>query len=301
MNKNENNILLEIGNNELEVLEFVIAGDYYGINVAKVRELIRYQVAHRIPHSQSCIEGIIRSRDNLFTVVNLAVFLNLPNSKNEEQDILMISDFNKISVAFHVHTVVGINRISWSMVEKPSSAIYGTNEGLVTGIAKLEDRIITLLDFEKIMYEINPYTSEEVNKSYEATDSYECKKRILIAEDSPMLKKMIINALQKAGYHHLIKTSDGREAWDYLQTVRDKPDSISCVITDIEMPQMDGHHLTKCIKEDHILSRIPVVIFSSLITEEMRIKGNLVGADAQLSKPEIDELVKTIHRIIHNE
>ncbi|QHQ61518.1 response regulator [Anaerocolumna sedimenticola] len=303
MNHRENKILLETGTNELEVLEFVIAGEYFGINVAKVRELIRYQTVHRIPHSQSSIEGIIRSRDELFTVVNLAKFLNYHDSDSPDQDILIITDFNKMSIAFHVHLVAGINRISWEMVEKPSSAIYGNSEGLVTGIAKLKDRIITLLDFEKIMYEIYPYSNIETG-NIEFKEEFEDNNdgmRILIAEDSPMLNRMIIDALHEAGYHNIIKTSDGKEAWNYLQSIKDKPDYITCVITDIEMPQMDGHHLTKRIKEDNILSAIPVVIFSSLISDEMRIKGEKVGANAQLSKPEIGQLVQTINQIIRKE
>lgn len=115
-----------------------------------------------------------------------------------------------------------------------------------------------------------------------------------------MLNKIIIDALHNAGYQNIIKTSNGQEAWDYLRAVKDKPDSVACVITDIEMPHMDGHHLTKRIKEDSVLSMIPVVIFSSLITDVMRLKGEKVGADAQLSKPEIGQLVQTINQIIRS-
>ncbi len=300
MKKRENDILLETGTNELEVLEFVIAGNHFGINVAKVRELIRYQSIQKIPHSKPGIEGIIRSRNILFAVVDLAEIMNYQASKDPINDIFIITDFNQMSLAFHVHQVLSICRISWKMVEKPSAAIYGNDDGLVTGIAKLENRIITLIDFEKIIYDIIPLSSEEINtggliKKVEQSNSL---KPILIAEDSPMLNKIIIDALHNSGYRNIIKTSNGQEAWDYLQAVKDEPGSVACVITDIEMPNMDGHHLTKRIKEDSILSKIPVVIFSSLITDAVRLKGEKVGADAQLSKPEIGQLVQTIDKIM---
>ncbi|WP_273484553.1 chemotaxis protein [Desulforamulus ruminis] len=284
----------------MQVLEFVIAGNHFGINVAKVRELVRYQEVQRIPHSQPSVEGIVWSRDEIFTVVDLAKFMDFPASEDPSRDILIITDFNQMSVAFHVHKVDSIRRISWETVEKPSPAIYGDREGIVTGIAKLSDRIIALIDFEKIMYEITPSSSvgAHADEAEENPGHSNSLKPILIAEDSPMLNKMITDVLHKAGYQNIIKTSNGQEAWDYLQGVKDKPGSVACVITDIEMPRMDGHHLTKRIKEDRDLSKIPVVIFSSLITDVTMLKGKEVGADAQLSKPEIGQLVQTINRII---
>ena len=124
---------------------------------------------------------------------------------------------------------------------------------------------------------------------------------ILIAEDSPLLGKLIHDSLSKAGYTQLILTNNGQEAYDYLSMLkRDNRlyDNVKCVITDIEMPQMDGHHLTKLIKEDPEMNRLPVIIFSSLVNDDMRRKGELLGADAQMSKPEIGSLVKVLDEII---
>lgn len=289
---------IDIGTNELEVLEFSIDGNYFGINLAKVRELICYQTVQRIPNSQPSIEGIIRSRDELFTVLDLADYLNFAASKDPEHDILIITDFNHMSLAFHVHTVEGIIRTKWDKIEKPCFAIYGDREGVVTGIVKLENRMITLIDFEKIMYEINPNSLMETNIDRYIGEYNNYLNPILIAEDSPMLNKMIIEALHKAGYQNIIKTSNGQEAWDYLQTVKEKS-SVACVITDIEMPYMDGYYLTKLIKEDSILSSIPVIVFSTLITDAMKEKGKKVGANALLSKPEIGKLVATLSQILN--
>ena len=124
---------------------------------------------------------------------------------------------------------------------------------------------------------------------------------ILIAEDSILLNKLIVDSLRKAGYDNLIHTCDGQEAWDVICECKKKgtlKDHVQCVITDIEMPRMDGHRLTKLIKGDDETKDIPVVIFSSLVNDEMKKKGDALGADAQLSKPEIGNLVKVIDELV---
>ena len=124
---------------------------------------------------------------------------------------------------------------------------------------------------------------------------------ILIAEDSVLLNKLIVDSLKKAGYVNLIHTENGEEAWKIINECKENGDlkeHVQCVITDIEMPIMDGHRLTKLIKEDEDTKDIPVVIFSSLVNEDMRRKGEALGADAQLSKPEIGNLVRIIDKLI---
>ena len=128
-----------------------------------------------------------------------------------------------------------------------------------------------------------------------------CDNPLVIAEDSILLQKMIDDSLQRAGFTNVKNFNNGKEAWDYLASVRgdsDLYDKVNLVITDIEMPEMDGHRLTKLIKEDSRLKVLPVVIFSSLINEQMRIKGEELGADEQLTKPEIGNLVHVIDRLL---
>ena len=305
MNKRETAILLETGTNELEILEFVIGDNHFGINVAKIRELIQYQTIQTVPHAQASVEGIMRSRDEVLTVVDLGHYMGFPSSEDVTHDILIIASFNEMNVAFHVHKVEGILRVSWGDIEKPSSAIYGDEEGIITGIVKLEDRMISLIDFEKIMFEINPSSSIQAHSGGIAEGQRNIRRPIMVAEDSALLGKMIVESLHKAGYLNVIRMANGREAWDYLQNLKSIPgpviDQVACLITDIEMPQMDGHHLTKRVKEDAVLSEIPVVIFSSLISEAMMEKGKAVGADAQLSKPEIGRLVSVIDGFVLQE
>ena len=294
----QSDILLESGTNELGVMEFTIGGEIFGINVAKVLEIMMACPVVPMQKAQKDIEGIFKSRDMLLTVIDLASYLGLPPSQNPRRDIFIITRFNNANFAFHVHTVVGIDRISWTEIKKPDRIIYGGRDGVATGIAEYNGRLITILDFEKIVSEINP----EMGIRYEDLDQlgvrHRSDKPLLIAEDSMLLSKMIVESLRRAGYENLTKVDNGQEAWDFLQEVKNSQDPLEnhvcCVVTDIEMPQMDGHHLTKLIKEDPVLKKLPVILFSSLITEEMKIKGRQLDADAQISKPEIASLVSII-------
>jgi two-component system chemotaxis response regulator CheV len=298
------NILLETGTNELEVLEFTIAGKSFGINVAKVLELMQAQAPHMIPHTHSCIEGIFQPRNEVYTIVDLARYLGLPPSEDPQKDLYIITNFNQICVAFHVHTVENIHRISWEAIEKLDELVYGGIDGVVTGIAKIEGRIISILDFEKITYDVNPATGVQVTDIPNIDNRSDFSNPILVVEDSALLRKLILDTLNNAGYTNIILATNGSEAWKILSDIKEHTanitDDIRCVITDIEMPQMDGHRLTKLIKSDPFLAKLPVVIFSSLINEEMRIKGAEVGADCQLTKPEIGRLLTEIDKLLQN-
>ena len=231
----DTNILLENGTNELEVLEFTLGKNHYGINVAKIREILSYQPVTPIPNANPSVEGIFMPRDVMITVINLKHCLGLSDSTVTDEGLLIITNFNKVS-----------------------------------DIDNLGER-------------------------------ERCDSPILIAEDSPLLSKLITDCLKKSGYTNLIVTMNGQEAWDKLTEFQRNGtalEDVHCVITDIEMPLMDGHRLTKLIKEDDELKKIPVVIFSSLVNEEMRRKGEALGADAQLTKPEIGHLVEAIDRLI---
>lgn len=300
---NDTGILLESGTNELELLEFIVGGEHYGINVAKIRELCPFQRPTPVPNAHEYIEGIFMPRDMLITVVDLATALGMPPSEDTSGDMYIITNFNRLHTAFHVQKVVGIHRVSWKDVAKPDSTIGASGKGVATGIAKVDGKIIIVLDFEKIVSEINPETGlklSEVDAMGERS-RHDCP--ILLAEDSPLLLEMLKKCLTRAGYTHLIPTSNGREAWDTLDRMFHEGgkvgQDIACVITDIEMPEMDGHHLTKLIKTDSRFEGLPVVIFSSLVNEEMKRKGEALGVDAQLSKPEIGKLVRQLDVLVN--
>lgn len=294
-------ILLSVGTNELEIMEFTINDEIFGINVAKVKEIMRISPLKNMQKSHDCVEGIFKPRGEIITVIDLAKYLNLNESEHQDRDIFIITNFNNRDFAFHVHTVVGIDRISWQDMKKPDSIIYGGDEGIATGIAQCEGRLVTILDFEKIVSEISPEVGIQVSDVESLSHRERNDKKIMVVEDSALLSKMIIDSLHRSGYSNIIKMDNGKEAWDYLSDIRDSGEDIreqvACMVTDIEMPQMDGHHLTKLVKDDAKLKEIPIIIFSSLINEEMRRKGEQVGANEQISKPEILMLVNLIDKL----
>lgn len=294
-------ILLENGTNELEVLEFKLDGNAYGINVAKIKEIITYQPVTPVPNAHPSIEGIFMPRDTMITAIDLKNCLQRGSAT--PGGLFIITSFNKLDIAFHVDSVIGIHRVSWRDIIKPGATVSTTEEGVSTGIIKFEDRLIIILDFEKIVTDINPETGLKMTDIEELGERERNNVPILIAEDSPLLNKLIVDSLHKAGYANLIHTENGQQAYDVIEECKREGtlrEHVQCVITDIEMPIMDGHRLTKLIKSDEETRDIPVVIFSSLVNEEMKRKGAALGANAQLSKPEIGNLVRTVDELVLN-
>lgn len=297
----KNGILLETGTNEIEIMEFTINNNLYGINVAKVREIMMSAPVKYMPHAHPAVEGIFKPRDIVITVVDLPKYLTDQECEKGPKDLFIITNFNKMFVAFRVHTVVGISRLSWRDIHKPDNTISGGADGVTTGIAQCGKDLVSILDFEKIVAEIAPQTSIQLSEvdALGHRDRNTCP--IWVAEDSILLSQMIRTSLTRAGYENVSMFPNGAELWDALQQwegAEDLSDHVALIITDLEMPQMDGHRLTKLIKSSKAFRSIPVIIFSSLITEEMRRKGKEVGADEQLSKPEIGHLIHIIDTLL---
>ena len=296
-----NDILLESGTNELEIIEFEMGNNRYGINVIKVKEIILPMNITVIPHAHPSIEGIIQLRGDVLPVVNMEKVLGLPPKTDKSQDKYIVAAFNKQQVVFHVHNVTQIHRISWDQIEKPSD-IYTQNSSQVIGVIKREGEMLLLLDFEKIILDINPKTGINVEQVKKLGKRAISDKKIVVAEDSPLLRKLLFNTLKEAGYENVEFFENGKEALSHLENIvaegKDITAEVQLVITDIEMPQMDGHHFTRRIRENEKLAMLPVIIFSSLITDDLKHKGETVGADDQVSKPEIAELVLKIDEFI---
>ncbi len=296
----DTNILLESGTNELEILEFALGNNHYGINVAKVREILQYQQVTPVPNTHPSVEGIFMPRDSMITVINLRRCLGMEDGT--EEGLFIITNFNNLDIAFHVDQVIGIHRVSWEEIIKPDSTINASNGVSVsTGVIKMNERLVVILDFESIVSAISPETGLRVADLDNMQERSRSDSRILVAEDSPLLSKLITDCLRKAGYQELVITSNGQEAWDKIceyKKTGNLLDQIQLIITDIEMPQMDGHRLTKLCKSDDTIKKIPLIIFSSLVNEEMRRKGEQLGADAQLTKPEIGMLVDAVDKLI---
>ena len=296
----DSKILLENGTNELEILEFKLGENSYGINVAKIREIITYQPVTPVPNAHPSVEGIFMPRDKMITAISLKNALQMGDDESND-GLFIITNFNKLDVAFHVDRVMGIHRVNWTEIIKPDATVNNEVEGVSTGIVKFDDRLVIILDFEKIVSDISPETGLRMTEIESLGERERSSVPIVIAEDSHLLNKLINDALTAAGYVNIKRTEDGLEAWNYIVEAKEKGEldsKVQLVITDIEMPQMDGHRLTHMIKTDDKLKDIPVVIFSSLVNEEMRRKGEQLGANAQLSKPEIGNLVRVIDKLI---
>ena len=292
-------ILLENGTNELEILEFTLANNSYGINVAKIREIIPYQAITPVPNSHPSIEGIFMPRDTMITAIDLKNCLG--RGESAASGLFIITNFNKLDIAFHVENVLGIHRVSWRDIIKPDATMSTTEESVSTGIIKKDNKLIIILDFEKIVSDINPETGLKVSEITEMGERQRSNVPILIAEDSPLLNKLIVDSLKAAGYDNLIHTENGQKAYDVITQCKEDGtlnDHVRVIITDIEMPEMDGHRLTKLVKSDEATAHIPIIIFSSLVNDEMKRKGESLGADAQLSKPEIGNLVRIVDRLV---
>ena len=292
-------ILLENGTNELEILEFTLAGNSYGINVAKIKEIIVYQPVTPVPNSHPSIEGIFMPRDVMITAIDLKNCLGRGESK--PSGLFIITNFNKLNMAFHVENVLGIHRVSWRDIIKPDVTISTTEESVSTGIIKKDGKLIIILDFEKIVTDINPETGLKISEIMELGERKRSDVPILIAEDSPLLNKLIVDSLKKSGYTNLIHTENGQQAYDVICQCKEDgtlKEHVGVIVTDIEMPEMDGHRLTKLVKSDEATAHIPIIIFSSLVNDEMKRKGKALGADAQLSKPEIGNLVRIVDQLV---
>ncbi|MES5395028.1 chemotaxis protein CheV [Bacillus amyloliquefaciens] len=297
MSLQQYDILLDSGTNELEIVKFEVGVNTFGINVMKVREIIQPVDVTSVPQSHKDVEGMIKLRGEILPVISLYTFFGV-KAEGAKDDKYIVTEFNKRKIVFHVGSVSQIHRVSWEAIEKPTSLNQGMERHL-TGIIKLEDTMIFLPDYEKIIYDIESASGVETYHVHqEGFDERRSGKKLIIVEDSPLLMRLLTDELTEAGYSEIVTFENGKEAYDYIIKLTDNgenlSDHIDMIISDIEMPKMDGHRLTKLLKDNPQSSDVPIMIFSSLITDDLRHRGEVVGADEQISKPEISELIKKV-------
>ena len=284
---------------KLDLLIFITEGRKYAINVSKVQEIIAYAPLTSVPCVHPYVEGVFMPRGELISVLDMKRVLQLGEA--EAKGNIIIANFSAQSMAFHVDAVDGIFTTTWQDIMRPSESFGDAESGLSTGIVKRNGELIVILDFEKILSDINPAMELRAAGIYEIEGGRHSDIPILVVEDSAMLNRLIVESLEKAGYTNITHTANGQEAWDMIKEWRDEgslESHVQCVITDIEMPKMDGHSLIKLMKEDFMTQPIKVIIFSSIINDVERAKGEKLGVDAQLSKPEIDQLVEKLDQIM---
>ncbi|MBL8762606.1 MAG: chemotaxis protein CheV [Phycisphaerae bacterium] len=296
-------ILLDAGTNELEVLVFSLCGGWFGVNVAKVREVIRPVSTVATPHQHPSVVGMFNIRGHVVPVVDLAKHLGLsrPEGGRVGEGRVIITEFNSLRTGFLVDTVEQIHRMSWSRVKPApdlSVAIAGGGGGAIgttTGMIEMNDRLVQMIDFESVADAILVEKRLHIEK-VENPDGVEREsKRVVIAEDSPFMRQLLQDIFVASGYTRVEVYADGEQAWNAIQK---GGAPIDAIVSDIEMPRMDGLHLTKRIKATPALAGTRVVLFSSLITPDNLKKGRQVGADAQVSKPELAEMVRLVDRVV---
>ena len=310
----QTNIVLESASNELEIIEFYIEEQlpdgstytgYYGMNVAKVLEIIRRPAITNVPSNHnSAVLGTFNLRGRVLPLVDLAAWLGKNIVENDAQKVV-VSEFSTIVTAFLVSGVTSIHRLSWDQIEAPSRHVQAYSRESITGVLRIEGRILFILDMEKIVASMDStldmtHLGEKIEHVEDASQFH-----ILIADDSMALRNTIKATLEHTGYN-VTATSSGKEAWEYLRKVGAEAeaegvpvtDKVQLLISDIEMPEMDGHNLTRKIRQTPALSGLPVVLFSSLITDAVRRKGEAVGADDQVTKPDLPSLTSHVRALI---
>lgn len=298
----KNGILLESGTGEAEILKFIVAGKHYAINVVKVKEILPLRQLTPVPNSHDAVMGMTLIRDEVITVIDLYYNLEgkFDTEKPHSEKKILLCEFNNMKVAFCVDEVIGIHRVRWDEMHAPDQMIQGS--GVIANI-EYDGIIYMLIDFESIVVEISPESGISPEELEGKTDLRRGKYNLYLADDSKVIRQLLKDTLKNAGYNNLTFFDDGASCYEALENLANKYESaynkkIDLLITDIEMPKLDGHTLVRQIKEHKVLKTLPVVIFSSLITRELKHKGESVGADAQLSKPEVTNLVSEIDRLL---
>lgn len=295
----EKEILLESGTNECEILVFRVGEFMLGINVAKVREVLPTQTITRIPQTHTSILGCFTLRKNVVSCVSLHLHLGEPAPSGDVSTVI-VTEFNRVQTAFVVDAVEKIHRVSWqNVMAVPKMVVSAASP--VTAITEIDGRLVTMLDFETI--------SDQVTDRREQTDAVpnphnvprEAMK-VLLADDSPTVRSTARATLNASGYTNVQVFENGEEVWDWIvaryQATGDVRQVADLLISDVEMPRVDGFHLTKNIKDHAELRRLPVMLFSSILTPDNEKKGKVVRADAQITKPELHRVVELADTLI---
>lgn len=301
----QSDILLESGTNEFEIVEFFVGSQSYGVNVAKVREIIQYnqKFVTPIPENHPAVIGLYSLRGETFPLIDLSSTLKTEGDKASTRRVIMICEFNTLVNGFLVDGVRQIHRRSWEDV-KPVSGIAGQGKSTITSTVHLGDKQMLILDLESIIAEIYPPASMTMEEGVSANMSVKREAvKLIFAEDSPIIRDAVTGILKKVGYVNTTAVKDGKEAYDLILDMKSRADQnrttireyLTGLITDIEMPRMDGLTLCKKVKVEMGLS-IPVIVFSSMINAQMAVKCREVGADAFLTKPKSTELVELMDR-----
>jgi two-component system chemotaxis response regulator CheV len=292
-------ILTEVGTNEWQVVVFLLGSQYFAINVDKTREILRWPGVRDVPQTHPAMKGITTIRGEVIPLIDLRTYLDITPSVELDDAKLIVAEFNKMKLGFVVDGVDRIYRINSDELDATLTGTFLGENSLY--VIKREGRNILLLDYERIVQVVNPGLADQFKVEERIVsdasgalgdlDEY----KILVAEDSPLIRKLIQEVLVSGGFHNFEAVGHGKAAWDRLN---EDGDDFDILLTDIEMPKMDGLTLTRRVKEDSNLSRIPVIVFSSVMAEDIKRKAQSIGADAQITKPEMTNLLEKVIELL---
>lgn len=305
--------ILKVGSNELELVDFRIFKEelgkvyegIYGVNVSKVREIISLPKLTELPGVPEFVEGIFDLRGVVIPVINLAKWMgvSIPSSVKIKPRII-IAEFNNILVGFIVHEAKRIRRISWSSIEPAS---FSTGHGMmdkskITGVTRIENNeVLLILDLERVVEELGFYQSEvDVSEEVEKFTGV-----ALALDDSMIARKLVKDALEKLGLK-VVEANDGEDGFNKLEGLYgtygdDIQKHLRIIISDVEMPKMDGFHFTKKVKEDSRFKDIPVIFNSSISDQFSNSRGLEAGGDAYLVKFDATKFYEEVADILKKE
>ena len=309
-------ILLESGTNEMEIIEFRVGSQPLGINVQKLKEIISLDesVLTAIPESDPAMLGTLLLRGSSIPLIDLKLHLKQRQQEDQQEEarpVVLVCEFNHRTNGFKVDGVNRIHRVSWSDVE-PLAPFINQFKPRFTGSLHIEDREILILDLEHIIGEFDPESvigeHEEIanTQQNQANSAKRKQAKVLMAEDSSIIRTSVEKILRGAGFEGLEVFVDGAECYQRILQLKTQADEagedihqhLNLIISDIEMPKMDGLTLCRKVKEGLGYKHLPVLLFSSLINPPMEVKCDSVGADGYAAKPEIVKLIAMMDRFI---
>ncbi len=297
------------GTNKLEILLFTLGTDSrtgrretFGVNVFKVREVMRVPAITHAPDMPASVEGMVSLRGVLVPVVDLVKYAGVESGQKPE--IMIVTEYNGHTQGFLVEAVDTILRLDWAAMRVPPDMLTAQMGGLVTAVTELADgRLVMMMDVEKVLSETSRYDDEYL---FNNISPIEVKDRtVFFADDSSVARNQISRTLDAMNIRH-ISANNGKQAWDELQRIAAQADAahvpitnfIQLILTDVEMPEMDGYVLTKHVKSDPRFVGIPVIMHSSLSSEANQQLGRAVGVDDYVPKFEPHKLATTLTQLL---
>lgn len=309
--KNDN--ILKVGNNEMELVDFRILKEdegqiyegIYGVNVAKVREIIRKPRLTELPGVPEFIEGIFDLRGVVIPVVNLAKWMNITPPEDAEKNArVIITEFNNVLIGFVVHDAKRIRRVSWKDIEPASfsSGAGALDKSKITGVTRIEDdAVLLILDLENVVQELGLYTPDNGDASVHTN---EFTGIVLLLDDSSTARKIVKDALVQMGFK-VVEAADGEEGLLRLEELYNTYEMeiskhLKLIVSDVEMPRMDGFHFAANVKDDNRFKSIPIVFNSSISDHFSEMRGKEAGGEAYLVKFDANTFYDEVARIVNS-